>query len=132
MKLHVVGSGATALCENNTTGLAGTTAGLFNISGVSPILTISDTQATDTGGATGNIGQIDFYKHVSNNLVARIAALHDAGDDYYGSALAFYTKVDGGATAMGERMRITNGGYVGIGTTTPGYGLEVNGTARIN
>jgi hypothetical protein len=33
-------------------------------------------------------------------------------------------------TAGSERMRITSGGNVGINSTSPGYTLDVNGTAR--
>lgn len=36
----------------------------------------------------------------------------------------------GGTLAANERMRITNTGNVGIGTTTPAYKLDVNGDAR--
>jgi hypothetical protein len=42
--------------------------------------------------------------------------------------LQFYT---GGAAAANERLRITNGGNVGIGTTTPGYLLDLNGNGRV-
>ena len=35
------------------------------------------------------------------------------------------------AGSLIERMRVTHEGNVGIGTTTPGYKLEVAGTARI-
>jgi hypothetical protein len=57
-----------------------------------------------------------------------------AGTDYAGigafnsditSALSFYTN-----GISSERMRITSGGNVGIGTTNPGYKLEVSGDIR--
>jgi hypothetical protein len=31
-----------------------------------------------------------------------------------------------------ERVRVTSGGNVGIGTATPGYPLDVNGVARVS
>jgi hypothetical protein len=37
------------------------------------------------------------------------------------SPMIFYTNAN-------ERMRIDTGGKVGIGTNTPGYALDVNGT----
>jgi hypothetical protein len=42
--------------------------------------------------------------------------------------IAFYS---GGISARVETMRITSAGYVGIGTASPGYTLDVNGQARI-
>lgn len=37
-----------------------------------------------------------------------------------------------GATSRIERMRVTSGGNIGIGTTTPAQKLDVNGGIRIN
>ena len=56
-------------------------------------------------------------------------------DSDISSALLFSTSVAGAATAA-ERMRISSAGYVGIGTSTPGYELDVKGagattTARV-
>ena len=45
--------------------------------------------------------------------------------------LVFRTTADG-AAAVTERMRITAGGNVGIGTANPGYKLDVNGTANFS
>ena len=43
--------------------------------------------------------------------------------------MAFYTFQQGRATDLQEAMRITNAGYVGIGTATPEYDLEVKNTS---
>jgi hypothetical protein len=45
--------------------------------------------------------------------------------------VTFHTTAPG-AGSFTERMRIASSGYVGIGTTTPAYLLDVNGQARIN
>ncbi len=45
--------------------------------------------------------------------------------------VTFHTTAPG-AGNFTERMRIASSGYVGIGTTTPAYLLDVNGEARIN
>ena len=44
------------------------------------------------------------------------------------TVLAFYTASAVNTTVGTERMRITNAGRVGIGTDSPGYELEVNGS----
>ena len=43
-----------------------------------------------------------------------------------------FTTSAGGANNLVERMRITSGGNVGIGTTTPGATLEVNGNTQVD
>jgi hypothetical protein len=47
---------------------------------------------------------------------------------YNARALAFHTGTDGAGT---ERLRITSTGRVGIGTSSPGYVLDVLGSARV-
>ncbi len=52
-----------------------------------------------------------------------------------GAEIAFHTKaapVTAGAVASNEIMRITSGGNVGIGTTTPSQKLHVNGGAQLD
>ena len=68
------------------------------------------------------------YEHTSAGAAlnilgsAQIAAIQSAGSNAP-TDMAFYTTAGGN---VGERMRITTGGYVGIGTTNPGGSLEIN------
>lgn len=45
-----------------------------------------------------------------------------------GSGFAFYTNSTNSGTSLTERLRITSGGNVGIGTTSPSYKLSVLGS----
>ena len=71
--------------------------------------------------------------HVANSYYARIAAIFESQNpDYLRPGLAFYT-MDSTyqENTESERMRISAAGNVGIGTTTPGYKLDVNGTTYL-
>lgn len=77
------------------------------------------------------IGTIDFtgYDSAAYRTMARIQAFADAtvsSGDAPGR-LTFSTTLDGASSAS-ERMRITNAGFVGIGTTVPGSRLSVTGS----
>jgi len=71
------------------------------------------------GGKYNTAGAITFF--------AGLAGLKEnTTDGNYAGALAFYTRANGAAST--ERMRITSGGLVGIGTMAPNYRLEVQKT----
>jgi hypothetical protein len=109
---------------------------LLHIESVSnPTFTISSAQASILAGDTA--GTIGFYTQdtsgIVNRYVAGIKAI--AEQDYAGATaptgLAFFTQTfNGSGVAMSEKMRITQAGSVGIGTTTPSVKLDVNGDVR--
>jgi len=78
------------------------------------------------------MGQIDFYTKdvsgITNRVGASIKSMADF--DYTGSqaptSLAFLTQGTGGVLAT-EKMRLTNAGFLGIGTSTPGSKLTIVG-----
>jgi hypothetical protein len=91
------------------------------------------TMAAPTIVASGDtLGIINFQGYDGSTRVnaARIVASVDAtpgASDMPGN-LAFYTTLDG-ATSSTERMRITNAGLVGIGTTSPTFRTEIVGSS---
>jgi hypothetical protein len=77
-----------------------------------------------SGGGTGS--SLNFYNTgVTQPFTARINSVDDGA---YGYALVFSTKIGGsaGAGALTERMRLTSGGYLGIGTASPSKPLVVS------
>jgi hypothetical protein len=77
-------------------------------------------QNNSTDGSNNNTGKLVAV--VSSRSVTTDS---NAGDDS-GGVLVFSTKPETGTLA--ERMRITSGGNVGIGTSSPSQKLDVNGT----
>jgi hypothetical protein len=65
-------------------------------------------QGTDTVGTVKNIGSVGFFPDDANYISANLRFLVRSGD-----------------AAPTERMRIDSSGNVGIGTTGPGYRLDV-------
>jgi len=70
-------------------------------------------------------GAFGFLTYGTTTQYSAIKALYT---DNNSSGLAFNYKTGGTDT---EAMRITSAGNVGIGTTSPSYLLDVNGTARV-
>ena len=87
---------------------------------------VNDSRITFTRHGTPSnnsvIGEL-FYR-IGTDSVAGIGAYRQSAiDDAY---LAFFTQPTGGS--YGERLRITSGGNIGIGTTNPGSKLAVHGS----
>jgi hypothetical protein len=81
---------------------------------------------SENAGVSADVN-IDFRNYDGQDPPgARITATDDAA---YGSHLYFSTRT-GAGSSLSERLRITSGGNVGIGTATPGYKLDVVGTVN--
>ena len=90
-----------------------------------PALVLSN-NTTATDNATGIIGQLAFAnRQIADGNDKRLAVVTSWVDGAINSGtLQFYTL---GAGTLAERMRITSGGNVGVGTTTPAERLDVRG-----
>ena len=76
------------------------------------------------GNADGlHVGNLEFYNSNTSRLVGEIRGITGTGGTQSNSGqLAFYTNDNG---TYAERMRITSGGNVGIGTTSPNDLMEI-------
>ena len=68
-------------------------------------------------------------EHTNGYWGSGILEVDDSGS--YGAALAFYTSTGAALASPSERVRISSGGNVGIGTASPAKKLDVNGAVAI-
>ena len=128
-KTTTTDSGTDILCLdglNNNVGI-GTASPAYKLhirSGTASALLLE----SDNGG-TGYPVNIDFRNYNTQEPPgARISVTDDTD---YGSDIRFLTKTGSGGTgALSERMIIQGDGNVGIGTASPAYTLDVNGSLR--
>ena len=78
---------------------------------------------TTPESAAGTGCNLDFFQATAN--VGRIASVYEAAGQI---GMSFSTW----NSALGERMRITSTGHVGIGTTNPGNPLVIYGPDQVN
>ena len=135
--LHAYGSDGRYFTFSGTSGLFTIQRNVITTGGANPVLSLINTQGMDASGVVGRgtAIQLDLGYGGSSSAVgtaargARIAALgetlYDATAANQNASLVFYTSTAGTLT---EKMRITSGGNVGIGTTAPSASLHVNST----
>ena len=83
-------------------------------------------KGTDTAAADKNLGSLCF----GNPSDANLAMIRGVSTDTTAADLRFYTEAQG--AAIEERMRITSGGKVGVGTTFTGGNASSVMTAPLN
>ena len=92
-------------------------------------LTISNGSNSNTGYGAQLLFS-NYFNASSPYSLAQISALRVNNAADFSAYLAFSTETAAGTLA--ENMRIMPSGYVGIGTVSPSYLLDVNGSARIS
>jgi hypothetical protein len=85
-----------------------------------------------TAPSSGDLGSIRFtdlsnYRGVS--IAASIESAWSAGVSH--PSCIIFSTTNSGNTTESEKLRITSNGRVGIGTTSPGYPLDVNGIVNV-
>ncbi|MCM2339341.1 MAG: DUF5011 domain-containing protein [Burkholderiales bacterium] len=79
-------------------------------------------------GLGTSVNNIDFRINGNAIRAASLGAAANVG----GADLTFYTSSNFATTDATEKMRIDKNGNVGIGTTAPGFKLDVNGISAAN
>ena len=118
-----IDDGAVELYYNNSKKIETTDTGVLITGGSSNLLF----KREDTTTIAGNpLGAIEF-SHTDTDDAGTAAKILGEGDGSSGEGrIAFYT---GTPSALTEKMRISSGGSVGIGTASPARALQVNSTA---
>jgi hypothetical protein len=129
----VTGSGDVGIGTINPTApLTVYQSGLYN-SGTQRFIDFSGDFAGTNPSTTSNAGALTAIRIGDTNYAGKYAMIGSVSEDPIGysrmTGLSFWTSTQD--TAPLERMRITSGGNVGIGTTTPGAALEVNGVIKL-
>ena len=90
-------------------------------------------ERNDTAIVSGDIyGSIEFEGQDVNTGAAGVrGSIHGEAEASLGQMALVFSTADA-SVANAEKMRITSGGNVGIGTTSPGAKLTVLGNVRIN
>ncbi|MBI5470398.1 hypothetical protein HY968_03740 [Candidatus Kaiserbacteria bacterium] len=100
---------------------------ILSISGSSAALTISDTR--DLTWSVGDVmSSIGFRSNDASGSLAGAtrAKISTVQEDTFGTFTGLAFSTHNGST-LAEKLRITNGGNIGIGTSTPAYKFEVSG-----
>ena len=99
------------------------------------IVTAGGTEASPTAVTSGQAISFINYKGYDGSAYGKgaqqkITATENWSGTAHGAKMEFKT-VDNGTIALDIRMVIDQSGYVGIGTTTPAYPLDVDGNFRV-
>jgi hypothetical protein len=115
-----VGIGTTS--PSNRLESVGSSATTFNGLGVYNTLPYGGANFSDKAESILNLGKIEGTARQPMGAIGASPTSNGSSDNGY---LSLYTRSSG---ALSERMRILTNGRVGIGTTTPAFSLDVNGT----
>ncbi len=105
--------------------------GASNTAGIT--LGVNDGAAISSGDRIGTLVYAGTYDNNNNFRNAAAIETYSSQDwnlSQSGTDMLFATTTNG-STSRNEKMRLTNSGRLGIGTTSPSYTLDVRGTAQI-